>query len=103
MLVLTRKVGESIVIDNKTTLRIENIRGDKVRISFDAPKEVLILRTELLEQERETKVCCQGCGDEQGHTIGTGDCECDSQRRKYTHREHMANFQGRGHTSKWTQ
>ena len=55
MLALTRRVGEEIVIgDPKKPLgviRIVDIHGDKVRLSFDFPKDVQINRRELAEQK----------------------------------------------------
>lgn len=47
MLVLSRKVNQEIVIDKNITLRIVDIRGDKVRIGFEAPQEVKIHRREV--------------------------------------------------------
>jgi carbon storage regulator CsrA len=55
MLALTRKVGEEIVIgDPKKPLgiiRIVDIHGDKVRLSFDFPRDLQINRKELAEQK----------------------------------------------------
>lgn len=55
MLALTRRVGEEIVIgDPKKPLgviRVVNIRGDKVRLSFDFPRETPINRRELADQK----------------------------------------------------
>ena len=55
MLALTRRIGEEIVLgDPKNPLgviRIVDIQGDKVRLSFDFPREVLINRRELAEQK----------------------------------------------------
>jgi carbon storage regulator len=47
MLVLSRKPGEQVVIDNGITLTVVEIRGNRVRLAFDAPDQVRILRTEL--------------------------------------------------------
>ena len=49
MLVLSRKVGESIVIGDDVTIWVVDIRGDKVRIGVDAPREVPVTRSELGE------------------------------------------------------
>lgn len=55
MLVLSRKVGESIVIGEGITVTIVDIKGDTVRIGVDAPREVKVQRSEVLEQiARET-------------------------------------------------
>lgn len=49
MLVLTRKIGERIVIGEAITITVVDVKGDNVRISIEAPKEVRILRGELLD------------------------------------------------------
>ena len=60
MLVLTRKIGESIVIDDHIEVRVQQLTGKRVRISIDAPNHVKIMRGEIAErvtsdwQEAET-------------------------------------------------
>ena len=49
MLVLTRKVDESITIGGNITVTVLGIRGGQVRIGIDAPKETPVNRTELVE------------------------------------------------------
>jgi len=49
MLVLSRKVGESLLISDNIKINIVSILGDKVTIAIDAPKEIKIMREELLE------------------------------------------------------
>ena len=49
MLVLSRKKGESIVIGNNVTLTIVEVRGDRVRVGVDAPKEVPVHRREVFD------------------------------------------------------
>ena len=55
MLALTRRIGEEVVIGDPNNpmgvIRIVEIHGDKVRLSFDFPREVLINRRELAEQK----------------------------------------------------
>ena len=48
MLVLSRKPGESIVIGENITVRIIEVRGDRVRIGVEAPRDVPVYRTEIL-------------------------------------------------------
>ena len=48
-LVLTRKVNESIEIDGGIQLKVLRVDGDRVKLGFDAPREVGIKRSELLE------------------------------------------------------
>lgn len=47
MLVLSRKKNESIVIDDTIVVTVVEIRGDKVRLGIQAPKEVPVHRSEV--------------------------------------------------------
>jgi carbon storage regulator len=47
MLVLTRKLGEEVVIGDNIRLTVVAIRGSHVRLGFTAPAEILIRRSEL--------------------------------------------------------
>jgi carbon storage regulator len=49
MLVLSRKKDESIVINNDITIVVVEIRGDKVRLGVEAPKEIPVHRREVFE------------------------------------------------------
>jgi carbon storage regulator len=49
MLVLSRKKNESIIIDDHITVTVVEIRGDKVRLGIEAPKEVTVHRREVYE------------------------------------------------------
>ena len=55
MLALTRRVGEEVIIGDPReplgVIRVVDIHGDKVRLSFDFPKETAINRRELAEQK----------------------------------------------------
>ena len=48
MLVLSRKLSESIVIDGRITVTLVEVHGNKVRLGIEAPREIPIHRTELL-------------------------------------------------------
>lgn len=52
MLILQRKKGESLVIDDTTTLSVVEIGSDWVKLAIDAPKSIKILRSELIEAAR---------------------------------------------------
>lgn len=61
MLALTRKNGESLVINNNTEITILDIRGDQVKIGISAPKEVPIYRKEVyLQIQEENKAAMSG-------------------------------------------
>jgi carbon storage regulator len=49
MLVLSRKKNESIVINDSIVVTVVDVRGDKVRIGIEAPREVSVHRQEVLE------------------------------------------------------
>jgi carbon storage regulator len=49
MLVLSRKVNESIVINNEITLTVVSIQGDKIRLGIVAPKDVAVHRQEVFD------------------------------------------------------
>jgi carbon storage regulator len=49
MLVLSRKKNESIVINDSISVVVVEIRGDKVRLGIDAPKDVVVHRKEVYE------------------------------------------------------
>ena len=56
MLALTRKKGESLVVNNNIEITVLEIRGDQVKIGISAPKEVPIYRKEVyLQIQEETK------------------------------------------------
>ena len=55
MLVLSRKKNESIVIDDNIVITVVEVRGDKVRLGIQAPREVPVHRSEVYEAiQRET-------------------------------------------------
>ena len=49
MLVLSRKKNESIIINDNITVTVIEIRGDKVRLGIEAPKDVTVHRREVYE------------------------------------------------------
>ena len=52
MLVLARKVGQSIVINDNIEILVIEVRGDQVRLGIEAPRAIPVHRKELLEQIR---------------------------------------------------
>ena len=53
MLVLTRRSGESIVINGNVRLKVVEVKGDRVRLGIDAPPNVLVDRLEVHERRME--------------------------------------------------
>jgi len=49
MLVLSRKRNESVIINNNIVVTVIDVRGDKVRIGIEAPRDVSVHRQEVLE------------------------------------------------------
>ncbi len=50
MLVLTRRLGESIVIASNITVTVLEVRGEVVRLGIDAPREVPVHRQEVFDE-----------------------------------------------------
>jgi carbon storage regulator len=53
MLVLSRKAHESIVIDGRIVVTVAQVKGETVRLAFEAPQEVVIHRSEVQQRIAE--------------------------------------------------
>lgn len=59
MLVITRKEGESLLIGDNIKINITKVNDGSVKIAIDAPKDMTILRSELVKAiEEENKLAC---------------------------------------------
>ena len=56
MLILTRRVGESLMIGDEVTVTVLGVKGNQVRVGISAPRSVAVHRQEIYEriQSRET-------------------------------------------------
>jgi carbon storage regulator len=50
MLILTRRVGETVMIGNDVTVTVLGVKGNQVRVGINAPKNVAVHREEIYER-----------------------------------------------------
>ncbi len=55
MLILTRKIGESLIIDDRMTVTVMGMKGNQVRLGIDAPKNIRIYREEIFPRDASDK------------------------------------------------
>lgn len=55
MLILTRRVGETLTIGNEVTVTVLGVKGNQVRIGVKAPKDVAVHREEIFERIRSER------------------------------------------------
>jgi carbon storage regulator len=64
MLILTRRVGESVMIGDKVTVTVLGVKGNQVRLGVNAPRDVAVHREEIYERIKTES----GNGDPGGDT-----------------------------------
>ena len=53
MLILTRRVGETLMIGDEVSVTVLGVKGNQVRIGINAPKDVAVHREEIYERIRQ--------------------------------------------------
>ncbi|NLN75977.1 MAG: carbon storage regulator CsrA [Armatimonadetes bacterium] len=75
MLVLARKVGQSIIINDNVEVLVIEVRGDQVRLGIEAPRAIPVHRKELFEQIREENIRASTETDVESATRALGDTQ----------------------------
>ncbi|HXA36212.1 MAG TPA: carbon storage regulator CsrA [Steroidobacteraceae bacterium] len=66
MLILTRRVGETVMIGNDVTVTVLGVKGNQVRIGVNAPKDVAVHREEIYERIKREEDHDSGSGSGSG-------------------------------------
>lgn len=68
MLILTRRIGETLIIGDDVNITVLGVKGNQVRLGINAPKDVSVHREEIYLRIQQEK---QGSGAETGTEAGT--------------------------------
>jgi carbon storage regulator len=68
MLILTRRIGEKLIIGDNVTVTVLGVKGNQIRIGIEAPPEVQVHREEIYQ--RILKERAEGAGDNSAHEPG---------------------------------
>jgi carbon storage regulator len=97
MLILTRRVGETVMIGNEVTVTVLGVKGNQVRLGINAPKDVAVHREEIFERIKAERTdgdpapehaVGNGNGNGNAHSSGNG---------SHANGNGAVNGNGRGH------
>jgi carbon storage regulator len=71
MLILTRRVGEAVVIGDEVTVTVLGVKGNQVRLGVNAPRSVSVHREEIYERIRKERE--EAGSDDPAASAGAGD------------------------------
>ncbi|MDE2196323.1 MAG: carbon storage regulator CsrA [Gammaproteobacteria bacterium] len=60
MLILTRRVGETIMIGDNVTVTVLGVKGNQVRVGVNAPKDIAVHREEIYERIKQEQEAAAG-------------------------------------------
>ena len=66
MLILTRRVGETLMIGDSVTVTVLGVKGNQVRVGITAPKDVAVHREEIFQRIGRESAAGEGAGDKPG-------------------------------------
>ncbi len=71
MLILTRRVGETVMIGNDVTVTVLGVKGNQVRVGVNAPKEVAVHREEIYERIKREEQAAGGAVKHPASGVGS--------------------------------
>ncbi len=68
MLILTRRVGETLMVGDEVTVTVLGVKGNQVRIGVNAPKEIAVHREEIYQRIKQEQI-----DEADGNVVAVGD------------------------------
>ena len=73
MLVLTRKVGQALIVGDSVEITVLEVKGESVRLGISAPRSICVLRKEVRDQVREENIQAAASAAQADEILGTAD------------------------------